>query len=143
MSQELKLEIDSQLANTRLVAMAVRGLCAMTTLSPVEVNRLELCLVEIVNNAIEHAYDNQAGHPVEVCVSLDKTMINISVSDWGQTIPDEVMQDKAEKVVDPEHPEIWLCSGRGLHIVKKLMDHVAYESNQNKNSFIMKKELRH
>ncbi|WP_257255238.1 MULTISPECIES: ATP-binding protein [unclassified Endozoicomonas] len=143
MSQVLKLEIDSQLSNTRLVAMAVRGVCAMTTLSPVEINRLELCLVEIVNNAIEHAYDNEAGHPVEVCVSMDKTTMNISVSDWGQSIPDDVMQNKTEMVVDPEQPEVWLCSGRGLHIVNKLMDQVTYESNQDKNSFIMKKELRH
>lgn len=142
MSQVLKLEIDSQLSNTTMVAMAVRGVCAMTTLSPVEINRLELCLVEIVNNAIEHAYDNQAGHPVEVCVHLDKTTMNISVSDWGQSIPDDIMQDNTEMAVDPEQPEAWLCSGRGLHIVKKLMDQVTYESNQNKNSFIMKKELR-
>ncbi|WP_051786471.1 ATP-binding protein [Endozoicomonas numazuensis] len=143
MSQLLKLEIDSQLSNTTLVAMAVRGVCAMTTLSPVEINRLELCLVEIVNNAIEHAYENKAGYPVEICVDLDKTMMNIAVSDWGQSIPDEVIQDKAEVAVDPEYPETWLCSGRGLHIVNKLMDQVSYESDQGKNSFTMKKELRH
>ncbi|MGI9279400.1 MAG: ATP-binding protein [Endozoicomonas sp.] len=143
MSQVLKLEIDSQLSNTTLVAMAVRGVCAMTTLSPVEINRLELCLVEIVNNAIEHAYENEAGHPVQVCVDLDKTMMNIAVSDWGQSIPDEVIQDRDELPVDPEHPETWLCSGRGLHIVNKLMDQVSYETDEGKNSFIMKKELRH
>ncbi|WP_062269938.1 ATP-binding protein [Endozoicomonas arenosclerae] len=143
MSQVLKLEIDSQLSNTTMIAMAVRGVCAMTTLSPVEINRLELCLVEIVNNAIEHAYDNEAGHPVEVCVDLDNTMMNIAVSDWGQSIPDDVIEDKAEPAMDPEHPETWLCSGRGLHIVNKLMDQVSYESDEGKNSFIMKKELRH
>ena len=100
-SQLLKLQIDSQLSNTTLVAMAVRGVCAMTTLSPVEVNRLELCLVEIVNNAIEHAYNNEAGHPVEVCVGLDKTTMNISVSDWGTSIPRDVMADQKPEELKP------------------------------------------
>lgn len=142
-SQQLTLQIDSQLANTTLVAMAVRGVCAMTTLSPVEINRLELCLVEIVNNAIEHAYNNEAGHPVEVCVGLDKTTMNISVSDWGSSIPGDVIESQQPEEIDPEHPESWLCSGRGLHIVNKLMDQVSYETDEGKNSFIMSKALRH
>lgn len=142
-TQVLKLEIDSQLSNTTMVAMAVRGVCAMTTLSPVEINRLELCLVEIVNNAIEHAYANEAGHPVEVCVDLDKTTMNIAVSDWGSAIPDDVMGNTEEKELDIDNPESWLCSGRGLHIVNKLMDQVSYQSESGKNSFIMKKALRH
>ncbi|MGB1272258.1 MAG: ATP-binding protein, partial [Endozoicomonas sp.] len=75
----LRLAIDSELANTTLVAMAVRGLCAITTMSPLEINRLELCLVEIVNNAIEHAYSNEKGHSVEVVVELLKTTLTVTV----------------------------------------------------------------
>lgn len=142
-SQLLKLQIDSQLSNTTLVAMAVRGVCAMTTLSPVEINRLELCLVEIVNNAIEHAYGNEAGHTVEVCVGLDKTTMNIAVSDWGASIPSEVIANQQPEEIDPDKPESWLYSGRGLHIVNKLMDVVSYETEKGKNSFIMSKILRH
>ena len=142
-NQLLKLEIDSQLSNTTLVAMAVRGVCAMTTLSPVEINRLELCLVEIVNNAIEHAYGNEAGHPVEVCVGLGKKTMSISVSDWGASIPSEVIENNQPEELNPDHPESWLCSGRGLHIVNKLMDGVSYETEAGKNSFLMSKKLRH
>ena len=142
-NQLLRLQIDSQLSNTTLVAMAVRGVCAMTTLSPVEINRLELCLVEIVNNAIEHAYGNEAGHPVEICIGLDKTSMNISVSDWGSSIPSDVIDSQEPEEINPDHPEAWLCSGRGLHIVNKLMDDVSYETDEGKNSFIMSKALRY
>lgn len=141
--QLLTLKIDSQLTNTTLVAMAIRGVCAMTTLSPVEINRLELCLVEIVNNAIEHAYDNEAGHSVEVCVWLDNETMNLSVSDWGSSIPEDVIADHEPEPHDPDNPETWLCSGRGLHIVNKLMDQVSYKTDDGKNSFIMSKQLRH
>ena len=142
-SQSILLEIDSVLANTTLVAMAVRGLCAMTTLSPVAINRLELCLVEVVNNAIEHAYSNQAGHKVEAVVELEKTQLSITISDWGSPIPEGNLQQDKPQEMDPESPETWLCSGRGLHIVRKLMDTVEYSSHQGKNSLLMCKQLRH
>ena len=142
-TQSLHLEIDSQLTNTSLVAMAVRGLCSITVLSPVEINRLELCLVEVVNNAIEHAYDNQPGFRVVVLVDVRKESITLTVSDRGRAMPAEVLAEGKEPELDPESPETWLCSGRGLHIVKNLMDSVSYRSEDGQNSLVMTKQIRH
>ena len=141
--QSLRLEIDSKLANTTLIAMAVRGLCTMTVLSPVEINRLELCLVEVVNNSIEHAYGNKSGSPVSVQVDLMKASISITVCDWGIVMPAEVLATDDQQAIDPDVPESWLCSGRGLHIVKNLMDTVEYSSHEGRNSLLMTKLLRH
>ncbi|OED45805.1 hypothetical protein ACH42_04605 [Endozoicomonas sp. (ex Bugula neritina AB1)] len=142
-TQSILMEVDSKLANTRLVAMAVRGLCAITTLSPVEINRLELCLVEVVNNAIEHAYGNKAGHRVEILVELEETQLSITISDWGAVMPGKNLEVRELKLIDPELPETVLCSGRGLHIVRNLMDALEYSSHQGKNSLLMVKQLRH
>ena len=142
-SQSICLEIDSALSNTTLLAMAVRGICAMTTLSPVEINRLELCLVEVVNNAIQHAYDRQSGHKVEALVELSETIFCITVSDWGAVMPAEQLEHQEALQIDPDLPDSWLCSGRGLYIVKSLMDGVEYSSHQGKNSLRMIKQLRH
>ena len=142
-SQSIRFEIDSVLANTTLVAMAVRGICAITTLSPVEINRLELCLVEVVNNAIEHAYGNKPGHKVEAAISLAETQLTITISDWGSPMLAENRDDNEPQKLDPESPETWLCSGRGLHIVRNLMDTVEYSSHQGKNSLLMCKHIRH
>ncbi|WP_020583549.1 ATP-binding protein [Endozoicomonas elysicola] len=139
--QTVRLEIDSELANTTLVAMAVRGLCAMTTLSPVEVNRVELCVVEIVNNAIEHAYGSEKGHKVEVSVNLLKSYLTLTISDWGKPMDEGKLGDK-NFPVDADDPAAWLCSGRGLPIVQSLMDKVEYQSVDDKNSFIMSKQIR-
>ncbi|WP_257295237.1 ATP-binding protein [Endozoicomonas sp. YOMI1] len=139
--QAVRLEIDSELANTTLIAMAVRGLCAMTTLSPVEVNRVELCVVEIVNNAIEHAYGNEKGHKVEVGVSLLQACIMLTISDWGKPM-DQGKLGSRDMSVDPDNPAAWLCSGRGLPIVQSLMDNVEYQTVGDKNSFIMSKQIR-
>ena len=138
----LSLAIDSELGNTTVMAMAVRGVCAMTTLSPVETNRLELCLVEIVNNAIEHAYENKPGQKVQVDLELDDALIRLTVSDHGKSIPQESLLSDKEPDLDPERTDTWLCSGRGLHIVNRLMDAVSYQRIGDRNSFIMEKKLR-
>lgn len=138
--QTLRLEIDSDLANTTLIAMAVRGLCAMTALSPVEVNRVELCVVEIVNNAIEHAYDHEKGHKVEVVAHLAQSALTLTVSDWGKAMVKGKLES-ASLPVDLDDPALWLDSGRGLPIVQNLMDSVSYHRNGDKNSFVMLKHI--
>ena len=140
--QTVKLEIDSALANTSLVAMAVRGLCTMTTLSPVEVNRIELCVVEIVNNAILHAYNNEKGHTVAVDVDLQQSWFQITVSDWGNCLDEDKLDDDQRFEIDADNPASWLCNGRGLSIVQNLMDDVSYQTIGDKNSFIMGKQIR-
>lgn len=138
--QTLRLEIDSDLANTTLIAMAIRGLCAMTALSPVEVNRVELCVVEIVNNAIEHAYDHEKGHKVEVVAHLAQSALTLTVSDWGKAMVKGKLES-ASLPVDLDDPALWLDSGRGLPIVQNLMDSVSYHRNGDKNSFVMLKHI--
>ncbi|GAA4651661.1 hypothetical protein GCM10023116_39450 [Kistimonas scapharcae] len=141
-TQTIQLLIDSRLEDTVLVAMAIRGLCAMTGLTAEEVNRVELCVVEITNNAIEHAYSGVSGNTVEVMINLDIGELEIVVSDWGQAM--ESVQSGG--VSDMQNltaadPESWSCSGRGLNIVEQLMDDVSYISSDGKNSFYMSKKL--
>ena len=139
--QTLRLEIDSDLANTTLIAMAVRGVCAVTALSPVEVNRVELCVVEIVNNAIEHAYGHEKGHKVEVAAHLDQSGLTLTVSDWGKPMVKGKLES-ASLPVDLDDPALWLDSGRGLPIVQSLMDSVYYQRDGDKNSFVMLKRIK-
>ncbi|WP_263079391.1 ATP-binding protein [Endozoicomonas sp. Mp262] len=141
-TQSLTIGIDSCLPNTVLVAMAVRGLCEMTELSPVEVNRIELCLVEIVNNAIEHAYENKPGQKVETQVELTRQSVSITVSDWGHSIPEEKLDISSLVREDIQNPDSLQSSGRGIYIVKNLMDDVQYYSRDGKNSFVMTMEAR-
>ncbi len=141
-TQSLTIGIDSCLPNTVLVAMAVRGLCEMTELSPVEVNRIELCLVEIVNNAIEHAYENKPGQKVETQVELTRQSVSITVSDWGHSIPEEKLDISSLVREDIQNPDSLQSSGRGIYIVKNLMDDIQYYSRDGKNSFVMTMEAR-
>ncbi|WP_330925484.1 ATP-binding protein [Candidatus Sororendozoicomonas aggregata] len=133
--QQLKMEVDSSFSNTVIVAMAVRGICEMTLLTPVEVSRLELCLVEVLNNTIEHAYNNQPGNVVETLVDISDTAVSITVSDRGLALPAEILNESANHAEQMLNNPTLQSSGRGLFIVNSLMDFVHYETLSGKNSF--------
>ncbi len=140
--QRITLSIGSHLEDTVLVAMAVRGVCGMTSLSTEDINKIELCVVEVVNNAIEHAYKGLDNELVEVDVLLDPAKaIEIIVRDQGVSMDPALGMGTSMSVPDPNDPETWLASGRGLPIVERLMDEVRYESNDQGNAFHMIRQL--
>ena len=143
-AQKLLLIIDSCLQDTVLAAMAVRSTCELVSLSPEEINRVELCLVEVVNNAIIHGYGSESGHAVEIEVRLlAEEALEIVVSDYGLGLSQDGdgKLDSDLLASDPDAPESLMVSGRGLAIVGRLMDSISYHSSAGRNSFHMVKKL--
>ncbi|MCK5894574.1 MAG: ATP-binding protein [Endozoicomonadaceae bacterium] len=140
-TQCIRLFIDSQLEDIVLVAMAVRGICAITEFSVDEVNRMELCIVEITNNVIEHAYSNEVGKTIEILINLSSDMIEIVVSDWGTKMEKKHLDNDPAQDAMSMDIDALSSSGRGINIVKKIMDDVNYVSSDGKNSFYMSKHL--
>ena len=97
-------------------------------------------MVEVVNNAIEHAYNGCSGSRVDVDVLVDSGKLEIIVKDRGKAMP--VLGDvDAVQVPDPTDPGTWTTSGRGLPIVNQLMDAIRYESSDSGNAFHMIRQL--
>ncbi|MTI14307.1 ATP-binding protein [Sansalvadorimonas verongulae] len=139
--QWLSLSINSQIEDTVLVAMAIRGVCSMIGLTLEDINRIELCVVEVVNNAIEHAYSGCSGSRVDVEVVIEPgNRLEIIVKDKGKSMP-ALGDIAAVQVPDPANPDTWTTSGRGLPIVEQLMDAIHYESNESGNAFHMIRQL--
>ncbi|WP_281646875.1 ATP-binding protein [Parendozoicomonas sp. Alg238-R29] len=139
--QCLSLSINSQIEDTVLVAMAIRGVCAMTGLSAEDINRIELCVVEVVNNAIEHAYGGCSGSLVNVDVFVEPgKALEIVVKDQGKAMP-ALGEVQGVQVPDPTDPDTWAVSGRGLPIVDQLMDAIRYETSDDGNAFHMIRQL--
>lgn len=133
------LMIKSELENTVLAAMAVRGLCALTSFTEQEINRIELCVVEVINNTIEHAYHYERGHDIKIDVLYrPKNTFYIKVTDYGDK-PQKPLssQEKQPLRIDPDDVNSWQCSGRGLAIIEKIMDGVTYYSDNKNNSISM------
>jgi len=82
--------------------------------------QLRCAVVEVVNNCIQHAYMEEAGHPIEITYVLGANRVQISVSDRGNKFP-------GLTVAAPSAP--MSESGRGLEIVNAWVSELRFERN--------------
>jgi len=100
-----------------------------------DIDDLSIAITELFNNAIHHGNKNEAGKRITVQYRAEASGIRISVKDQGEGfVPDEIK--------DPLAPENLLAeSGRGLYLVKKLMDDVEIKIHEDGCEIIIMKKL--
>ena len=143
--QQITLTIASRLDAVPLLGQLVSSMCSSAGFSPVEGSRVEVCVVEAVNNVIKHAYGEDPGRAVEVEISLFPDKLVFDVLDSGRSA------DSAENLhadyrhafdVDGDHLDELPESGRGLAIIQEVMDSFEYSSSPERNRFRLTKRLK-
>lgn len=134
----LRLAVDSCLDHVSLVGAAVRGIAAAAGLDASCAAQVELAVVEAVNNAIEHAYRNRPGQQVEVAVDVAGSQLTIEIADRGRAMEweRECAAAAARVAADP-----LADGGRGLLIIRQVMDEVGYRSTAGRNVLRLTKHL--
>ncbi|MFO1352822.1 MAG: anti-sigma regulatory factor [Gammaproteobacteria bacterium] len=130
----ITLVIDSELQNVALMAAAVRGLCAAAALTKVDIDRLELGVVEALNNAIIHAYKDQPGGEIRLLWTQEEDMLRIHISDQGQSM---------RFPPDGHLPGPEAENGRGWFIIQSCVDQLEYGSERGVNTVTLTKRLHH
>jgi serine/threonine-protein kinase RsbW len=83
---------------------------------------LGICVTEAVNNAIVHAHHRRADLPVEIRFERYPDCLRVSVRDYGDGFD-------AAGVADPTEQENLLkVTGRGVHLIRALMDGLEFHS---------------
>jgi serine/threonine-protein kinase RsbW len=136
--REVVVTIDSRLENVALVGVAVRAICGLLSFSEGAAYNMELCAVEAVSNSIRHAYRGEAGHAVEVRVSLLGDALEIRVLDRGRPVPEENRVPRSLDV-DPTDLASLAEGGRGTFLIHTLMDRVEYGREKGANLLFMRK----
>jgi serine/threonine-protein kinase RsbW len=141
----LELSIDSDLGNVSLVAAAVGSVCMYLGLDRFSANKVELCTVEAVTNAIQHAYHGQFGHLVSVTVTSEPGELRLEILDCGTPMPAEYIKRLLHggdvfQIRDIERESL-AESGRGLQIMHDLMDAVAYTTEGSFNRLQLTKHI--
>lgn len=129
MMRKLTMTIESHLGNVALISTSIQGLCKLTSLSPVAIDDVQLCVAEGINNVIKHSYENQAGHQVVVTVSLRKEMIIIEISNDGSAMDPQLLKIVTAPSTDNLPLEQLPEGGWGLYIIKTKMDEVTYQDD--------------
>ncbi|MCW8848750.1 MAG: ATP-binding protein [Melioribacteraceae bacterium] len=94
-------------------------------------NNIELAIAEGAANSILHGNKNNPKKNVTIKVILNSSTINISFSDEGKGF-------RPNEVPDPTKPENLLKgSGRGVHIMKSLVDSLEYKFSTKGTELIL------
>lgn len=136
-ARNLRLAIDSDLRQVAEVGDRVRDFCSGIHLSKMESFDIELCVVEAVNNAILHAYNNRSGHSVEVVIRLLPGRLVLQVSDRGKPL-----EKTPAAELEPPDSAVPSEGGRGWYLIHRIMDDVRYASSGGKHTLTMSKRLR-
>lgn len=81
--------------------------------------RCSAALVEAVDNAIFHAHNGKAEKKIRIKIKVNSEMVLMEVEDGGPGFdPDNVPPPKLSAV-----------HGRGIYIIKAMMDEVEYKEN--------------
>jgi len=129
MMRKLTMTIESHLGNVALVSTSIQGLCKLTSLDPVAVDDVQLCVAEGINNVIKHSYANEAGHEVIVTVSLRKDLMMIEISNCGSAMDPRLLKIVTAPSTDNLPIEQLPEGGWGLYIIKSKMDEVTYQDD--------------
>lgn len=97
--------------------------------------KLNLAVTEATANAIKHGNREKEDLPVKLIIELKNDELKIEVSDCGEG----VKLDNHD--IDITNVPIDQDSGRGLYIIKQLVDEVSYSYENGEYKFYMVKRL--
>lgn len=144
-TNRIHLTIDSNLADVFLVGLLVNSACRFAGLDGTEAYQMELCVVEAVNNAIQHAYHGQAGHEVAVSLEMCPDRLEFTVAERGTPISEGALAVLRREAVEADYDEATLDQliegGMGFQIMREVMDEVGYESSAGTNCLRMSKRI--
>lgn len=135
--------IESHMQNVPLIGMSVNKLCLAASFSAIDAFNIELCVVEAVTNSIRHCYGGETGHEVKVRFTLTQEDIVLDICDVGPPMEPDKLEKAAIQCPEADDYDIESISegGRGLGIMKEIMDSVIYESEKGENCLTLRKKL--
>jgi serine/threonine-protein kinase RsbW len=130
--------------NVFLIGAVVNRLSALADFSDLEIFKIELSVVESVNNIIKHAYNNERGHDIEVVFFIHCNRITLEICDTGKNLNIVLLEKINESLppFDPDDIENLPEGGMGISIINQVMDGVAYETANGRNKLILTKFFR-
>lgn len=132
----IRLTIDSRIDQVHMIGLAVKGICASLPMTEEDAYQVELCVVEAVNNAVEHAYENEPGHDISVVASATGETLTLQVLDTGLSMDWEAVQKRRANA------SILDEGGRGFTIMESYMDQVSYDATGETNVLTLVKGIR-
>ena len=105
--------------------------------APGVISMVNLCLEELVANTIAYGYSDTAPHEIEVQLQCDGAALAIDITDDGSPFDPTLAPVPDVDAALEDRP----IGGLGIHLVRTLMDEVAYRRDGGLNRVRLRKRL--
>ena len=133
MADEVEITISSHPRWLRLVRQVVCEYALETGFDAQDAHAITLAVGEAVGNIIKHAYSGRTDRSFVLRCKADSSALEVSLSDQGEPF------DPNLQPLQP--PDELRPGGRGLYLMKTIMDEVAYTRQGDSNVVRMRKLL--
>lgn len=135
---DIKFSIRSDVSLVPVVGRALSALTAATGMPPQRVSTFELAVVEVITNSIEHSYDYQPNHKIDLLFTRKEKSIEVSIRDYGAPLAPDVIERYTcgePEIAVPKEGDLDSLpeSGWGTSLVATLCDEVRYEHKESSN----------
>lgn len=137
MQSGLTLRIENRLPELDRVAEAVETFGEAHRLSPKLTYQIGLVLDELLTNTISYGYPEEGGHAIGLAMAMEQGRLRFELTDDGA--PFDPLTASAPDLTSPVDER--RIGGLGIHLVRTLMDRVAYERVGTVNRLILEKDV--
>lgn len=131
-SPVLRLSLEGDISQVRDVAEQIQKFLLCHRCDEQARSDCELAVVEGCNNAIKHRLPRAGQQPVVVEVIVEPTQIELRITDHGPGFA----WPKTTELPSPDRE-----SGRGLYLIRRLMDSANYVRGTDENVLVLQKKL--
>jgi anti-sigma regulatory factor (Ser/Thr protein kinase) len=139
--RECNLEASAELAALPRLWRAVREFAVQSGAAPDTLDQLRLLIEELVANVVKYAYPADTPRdrrPLWMRVALDAdAILTLQVEDAGEPF-DPLAHATPNLVLAIEDRPI---GGLGIHLIRRLADHLTYQRRNGRNVLIIRKAL--
>jgi anti-sigma regulatory factor (Ser/Thr protein kinase) len=137
MDEPLRLVIKNSFEEIARASETVTEWLEARKVAPAASYLANLAIEELITNCIKYGYEDQREHDIEIYLSVADAQMALIVSDDGHAFnPLEAPEPDINLPIE-DRP----VGGLGLHLLRKLADHIKYERNEGQNRVTILKRL--
>ncbi len=131
-SNEIRVMVPSNMDWLSVIDRTIEGLLEAISISEEDANAISISIAEAGTNAVQHGLGDEKSKPVEFVFRVRENEFHAVIRDWGPGFDVDKVLSK-----DPTSPESLMAPrGRGIFIMKSLMDDVSFNIVENKGCWV-------
>jgi len=134
---DLSIRIKSELAELEEVNQAFAQFSDLHQLPADVSNAISLALDEMITNIVNHGYQDQEEHLIDVRISMEEGQLILVIENDG--VPFDPLDTESPDTTSSmeERP----IGGLGIHLTRNVMDEVAYHYRNETNCLVLTKKV--